>query len=201
MSKDVCAFKTHTKHSYSASWGVCLFICVFAHWVLGFCWGVCLCSFGNRLTFLTVIKAKAAAYISNANVIIGAMAWTFSWRPHHVWTPVVLSMCRFLPSVFLYLLWIVPPIVLLEYYALDYRQYRLDLSDSKICFVDFNDRCASQNVTDDETSNGVLTQVFMVLLLVLDHKDSVPMRFCPPMANYVHISDSSLFWIKSSSPC
>ncbi|XP_033634893.1 transmembrane protein 26-like [Asterias rubens] len=65
----------------------------------------------------------------------------------------------FLPSVFLYLLWIVPPIVLLEYYALDYRQYRLDMSDSKTCYVDFNDRCASQqNVTNDETSNGVLTQ-------------------------------------------
>ncbi|XP_038074484.1 transmembrane protein 26-like [Patiria miniata] len=71
----------------------------------------------------------------------------------------------FLPSVFLYLLWIVPPIVLLESYAMDYRHFRLDLSDTGRCFVDFNDACVSQNgsviyVEDggDDLSNGVLDQ-------------------------------------------
>ncbi|XP_022109987.1 transmembrane protein 26-like [Acanthaster planci] len=71
----------------------------------------------------------------------------------------------FLPSVFLYLLWIVPPIVLLESYAMDYRQFRLDMSENGRCFVDFNDVCVGQNGSIDyvdnsevDMSNGVLDQ-------------------------------------------
>lgn len=143
---------------------------------------------GIVLTFLVVeIVNEPRVFVINALIIPSVIesVITLKFKRIGEWT-------WFIPSVFIYLLWMVPCIILLEIYALNFRSHVISVTGLASCPIVFYDECRSMmelmvdgegdttdlygtNVTDDiltpESHDqarrySMLTQQIMMLVII-----------------------------------